>query len=70
MFGEMKDQTVARDLHIERRCGLKAGLPVEMKAGVVEIKLTRFLDGKDAQDGDDLEGARAHGVRVTKDIGS
>jgi hypothetical protein len=61
VLGEMKDETIAGDLHIEWRGGLEAVLPVEVEAGVVEIKLARFLDGEYAQDGDDLKGARAHG---------
>ena len=51
MLGEMQGQSCARDLHIERRIGLKAMLPVHAEAEEAEIELTRFLFGEDSQDG-------------------
>ena len=64
VLGEMEHQAVAGDLHVEGGGGVEAVLPIEMEAGVVEVKLTGLLDGEDAQDGDDLLGARAHGGSV------
>ena len=53
----MEDETIAGDLHVKWQVRLVAVLPVEVEAGVTEVKLARFLKREDAQDGDDLEGA-------------
>jgi len=62
VLGEMDDEAVAGDLHVERGGGVEAVFPVEVEAGVVEIELACFFDGEDAEDGDDFLGAKAHGI--------
>jgi hypothetical protein len=44
VLGEMKDQAVARDLHIDRSVIVESVLPVEVKTGVVNVELAGFLD--------------------------
>jgi hypothetical protein len=48
MFGEMQNKTIPGELHVKRRIVVEAMLPVEMESEIVEVKLARLLDGKDA----------------------
>src|SRR5690606_4951821 len=44
MLAEMELECAARHLHVERRAGLEAVLPVEREAEEAEIEIPRLLD--------------------------
>lgn len=60
MLGQVKDQSVARDLHEKRGFRFVAMFPIKMKARVVEVIFAGLLNGKDTQNRDDAKGAWRH----------
>jgi hypothetical protein len=43
MLAEMKGETAARHLHVDRRVCIETGLPIDLEAEEIEVELAGFL---------------------------
>jgi hypothetical protein len=49
MFRELNCQAIPRNLHVERSVLIEAMFPAQLEAGLIQVKVLGFFNGKDAQ---------------------